>query len=147
MKKAVIAAGLVLVTVLAYAQEAKLSIANYRINEKDITAEYEKANIKWGFKKVITKNSYGEDREVDTYEIEVKLYKTNTGLTETIIVTEGLYSGGYNSFTFGKVIFPRIPEMAFSSDYGEGLEDDYKVFHFYDKSSESKRPYATLILR
>jgi len=147
MKRAVIAATILLCVYPAWAQQIELNIVNYTINGENVTGEYSSATIKWESKRAVRTNRYGEDFTIDVYELEIRLHKLDAESIENIILTEGHYTGGYNSFTFDTVIFPRNPEIIFRCGYYEDMDDRSRGIHFYDTNSESRQAYAVLELR
>jgi hypothetical protein len=115
----------IITTLLAYsawAQNTKLKIVSFTINEKNITNEFNQVIIKWNNRNVVKKDSNGFNYNETVYELEIKLYNVNTKSAETIILTEGLYAGGTTIY-FDNVIFPRNPEKKLKCEYWENVED------------------------
>jgi hypothetical protein len=136
VKKTGLLLALLLTAFSVWAQGTELSIASYTIDDQDIANEFDSAIVKWENQRV--------SRSETVYGLEIKLHKTSTNSVETIILTEGVYAGGYTIY-FNTVVFQRNPEMRFRCEYYG--DSDVRLIALYDTNSESRDPYAVLELR
>ncbi|MDR0322336.1 MAG: hypothetical protein LBI28_12615 [Treponema sp.] len=137
---------ILLMSFSVWAQERELNVVNYIIDGQNITTEFNNAIIRWESKKVVRIDIYGDNYNAIVYELEIRLHNISTNSIETIILTEGNYTGSYGIY-FNNVIFPRNLENVFRCEYYEGSEDNIRAIYFYDTGSESRYAYATLELR
>jgi len=146
MKRIVVTIAILLCISPLWPQETNLVIANYKIDGQNITNEYTDATVKWEYNKIPHPSKYSEYSDFTIYKLEIRLHKINTDSVETVILDEGLYTGGFNSFTFETVTFPRVPEKTFHCAYYESLENPSRVLYFYDTNSDNKYAFAVLEL-